>query len=115
MMRCGYSRLALLAAAMAVIAAGRAATPDVSSQPANPPGGPDPGALEIYPFMTHIGVVARRTLRDSAGRISRRIYYGQKSGEPRVTGPWHERELTQRSALTTRYDDGGRLSATEEC
>jgi hypothetical protein len=67
--------------------------------------------LQIYSFPTQVGTVARRTIRDQNGRISKVIYYALKGNFNQR--PYTEDMLQEQSIEVYRYDDQGVQIARE--
>jgi hypothetical protein len=73
----------------------------------------DEGVLQIYEMMTQNGTVASRTVRDSAGRVVRVVYYGVHARTPSPRGPFAERDLYPLATEIRAYDAAGRLVLEE--
>ena len=67
--------------------------------------------LQIYSFPTQIGTVAKRTIRDQNGRISKVINYALKDYSNQ--SPYTEDMLKEQSIVVYRYDDQGAEIARE--
>src|SRR5215470_292713 len=67
--------------------------------------------LRIYSLPTQVGTVAKRTIRDQNGRISKVIYYALKDSFNQR--PYTEDRLQEQSIEVYRYDDQGVQIARE--
>ena len=67
--------------------------------------------LQIYSLPTQVGTVARRTIRDQNGRISKVINYALKDSFNQR--PYTEDRLQEQSIEVYRYDDQGAQIARE--
>lgn len=63
------------------------------------------GQLSIYGIPTQIGTVARRTFRDSSGRVIREIFYTLKKDVPQP--PYTKDMLEVQSTVLYDYDERG--------
>lgn len=75
---------------------------------------PDAGDLKIYDFVTQIGTVASRTFRDSAGRVSRIIYYTSHKLTANKLDALQQADLRPQSMELYYYNDNGQRRKLEK-
>jgi hypothetical protein len=101
----GATSLFTLALALLTVSA---QSPFPADQPSAPVGETD--VLKFYGMTTQIGIVARRTIRDRAGRVAREVFYYSAASEP---APQSEKDLRVQSISVYYHDAKGRVDHIE--